>query len=158
MVDLYNETGQKEGFGGMKAIRAELKGEDGELGGQKFDVIIVSTTRLREEGCTAAEPHSRCQQCNMAYHHFEDVGKMTKVLARFLKPGGKIIVSDFRTDSEKVRKDFAHVVAHVHGMSEGVMRDAFAGAGLTDIVVEDAFDYTMFERELHIFFTVGSKV
>lgn len=42
MVDLYNETGKKEGFGGMKAIRAELKGEDGELDGQKFDVIIVS--------------------------------------------------------------------------------------------------------------------
>lgn len=43
MVDLYNETGQKEGFEGMKAVRADLKGEDGELEGRKFDVIIVST-------------------------------------------------------------------------------------------------------------------
>jgi hypothetical protein len=42
MVDLYNETGKKEGFRGMKAVCAELKGEDGELDGQKFDVIIVS--------------------------------------------------------------------------------------------------------------------
>ena len=41
MVDLYNEAG-KEGFSGMKAVCAELKGEDGELGGRKFDVIVVS--------------------------------------------------------------------------------------------------------------------
>lgn len=42
MVDLYNETGEKEGFSGMKAVCADLKGEDGELDGRKFDVIIVS--------------------------------------------------------------------------------------------------------------------
>lgn len=81
---------------------------------------------------------------------------MTKVLAGFLKQGGKLIVSDFRAGGE-VRKDVAHVVAHAHGMAEDVMRDAFAGAGLTDIVIEDAFDYTLSERVLHIFFTVGSK-
>jgi len=83
---------------------------------------------------------------------------MTKILAGFLKQGGKLIVSDFRADDGEVRKDFTHVVAHVHGMAEDVMRDAFASAGLTNIVIEDAFDYTMFERVLHIFFTVGSKV
>ena len=42
MIDLYNETGEKEGFSGMKAVCADLKGEDGELDGRKFDVIIVS--------------------------------------------------------------------------------------------------------------------
>ena len=82
---------------------------------------------------------------------------MTKILAGFLKQGGKLIVSDFRASSEEVRKDFAHVIAHVHGMSEDIMRDAFGGAGLADIAVEDAFDYTMRERVLHIFFVVGSK-
>lgn len=44
MVDLYNETGQKEGFEGMRAVCADLRGEDGELNGQKFDVVIVSAT------------------------------------------------------------------------------------------------------------------
>ena len=82
---------------------------------------------------------------------------MTKILAGFLKQEGKLIVSDFRADSEEVRKDFAHVVAHVHGMAEDVVRDAFASAGLVDIVIEDAFDYNMLERVLHIFFTIGSK-
>jgi len=135
MVDLYNETSSKEGLSGMKAVRAELKGEGGELNDQKFDVII----------------------CNMAYHHFEDVGKMTKILAGFLKPGGKLVVSDFRPGGGGVREEFADAVAHIHGMSEDVMRDAFTGAGLTDIIVEDAFEYTFFERALHIFFIVGSK-
>jgi len=93
----------------------------------------------------------------MAYHHLEDAGKVTKILAGFLKPGGKFIVSDVHADSGEVRKDFAHVVAHAHGMSKDVMRDAFTGAGLVDITVEDAFDYTMFGRVMHIFFTVGSK-
>jgi len=82
---------------------------------------------------------------------------MTKILAGFLKQGGKLIVSDFRADGGEIRKDFVHVIAHVHGMAEDVMRDAFVGAGLTDITIEDAFDYTMLERVLHIFFTIGSK-
>ena len=82
---------------------------------------------------------------------------MTKILAGFLKPGGKLIVSDFRTNGEEVRKDYAQVVAH-EGRGEDVMRDAFAGAGLTDVIVEDAFDYTLFERVLPIFFTVATKI
>ena len=47
MVDLYNEIGEKEDFSGMKAVRAELKGEDGELDGRKFDVVIVSVIQPR---------------------------------------------------------------------------------------------------------------
>lgn len=93
----------------------------------------------------------------MAYHHFEDVGKMTKILVGFLKPGGKLIVSDFRADGGEVRKDYAQVVVR-HGMAEDVIRNAFAGAGLRDVIVEDAFDYTLLERVLHIFFTVATKV
>jgi len=46
MVDLYNETGKKEGFEGMKAVLAHLKGEEGELDGRKFDLILVSSVRL----------------------------------------------------------------------------------------------------------------
>ena len=50
MVDLYNETGEKEGFSGMKAVCADLKGEDGELDGRKFDVIIASIVPPRRGG------------------------------------------------------------------------------------------------------------
>jgi len=50
MVDLYNETGDKEGFSGMKAVCVELKGEGGELDDRKFDVIIVSIAPSRRRG------------------------------------------------------------------------------------------------------------
>lgn len=43
VVDLFNErfANNRERF---RAIRAELKGEDGELDNEKFDVIIVRKT------------------------------------------------------------------------------------------------------------------
>ena len=52
---------------------------------------------------------------------------MTKILTEFLKPGGKLIVSDFHTDSGEVRKDFAPVVRISHPLS-GVLNGCyFAG-------------------------------
>jgi len=134
MVDLYNEIGQKEGFEGMRGVRAVIKGEDGELDGRKFDVII----------------------CTMVYHHFEDAGKMTKILAGFLKSGGKLIVSDFRPDGGEVRKSYPAVVVH-HGMDEDAMRDAFTGAGLMNVIIEDAFKYPFREMVLDVFFVVATK-
>ena len=41
-VDVYNKQAADQGFASeMKAVRAELKGEPGELGGTKFDLITV---------------------------------------------------------------------------------------------------------------------
>ena len=56
MVDLYNETGRKEGFETMKAVCADLKGREGELDGRKFDVIIVGETPLYERGKRSVKP------------------------------------------------------------------------------------------------------
>ncbi len=44
MVDQFNLKAANEGIPPRKmgAVRVELKGDPGELGGQKFDVIIVS--------------------------------------------------------------------------------------------------------------------
>ena len=44
MVDKYNLRVANQGISPeeMRAICAELKGEEGELDGQKFDVIVVS--------------------------------------------------------------------------------------------------------------------
>ena len=61
MVDTYNEGGQKEGLDGMKAVCADLKGADGELDGQKFDVIIVSATS--SEGSDSQLNLTAVQQC-----------------------------------------------------------------------------------------------
>ena len=44
MVDQFNSKASREGIPSrrMSAVRGELKGVGGELGGQKFDVIVVS--------------------------------------------------------------------------------------------------------------------
>jgi hypothetical protein len=46
MVDQYNTRVQNQGipYDEMKAICVELKGEEGELDGAKFDVIVVCRT------------------------------------------------------------------------------------------------------------------
>jgi hypothetical protein len=44
LVDIYNERVANQGItpNEMRAICVELKGEEGELDGLKFDVIVVS--------------------------------------------------------------------------------------------------------------------
>lgn len=48
VVDQYNLRASNQGLEPteMKAIRAELKGEDTELDGTKFDIIVVSQLNL----------------------------------------------------------------------------------------------------------------
>jgi len=111
VVDLFNKRfadkdADQERF---RAIRIELKGEEGELDNEKFDVII----------------------CTSAYHHFEDVNQVTRILAHFLKPSGALIVIDNR--ETPVPKEYHHLVAHRHGFSEGEIQKVFGDAGLTPI-------------------------
>lgn len=49
LVDIYNERVANQGItpNEMRAICVELKGEEGELDGLKFDVIVVSGSFLR---------------------------------------------------------------------------------------------------------------
>jgi hypothetical protein len=44
MVDIYNQHANNQGLtpDEMRAVRAELKGEEGELDGAKFDVVMVN--------------------------------------------------------------------------------------------------------------------
>lgn len=48
MVDQYNKRANDQGVAPeeMKAVCTGLKGEEGELDGQKFDVIVVSLTEF----------------------------------------------------------------------------------------------------------------
>ena len=45
MVDVYNNKRNELERRNMEAVCAELKGEPGELGDEKFDVIVVRTAR-----------------------------------------------------------------------------------------------------------------
>ncbi|KAF8162777.1 S-adenosyl-L-methionine-dependent methyltransferase [Crassisporium funariophilum] len=121
VVDVFNER-----FANIqdriKAVRLDLKGEDGELDNAKFDLII----------------------CTSAYHHFENVLEVTRMLAYFLRPGGALVIIDnFPTDEDALspqqrqeQQDHKHVIAHMHGFSEDAVRKIFEGAGLGSITYE----------------------
>ncbi|KAJ7494420.1 S-adenosyl-L-methionine-dependent methyltransferase [Mycena galericulata] len=113
MVDEFNKGVQSLGIPTtqISAVRADLKGEESELEGAKFDVVV----------------------CSLAYHHLEDIAAATRLLAFFLKPGGALLVVDFPTmDVSAIPADFAHTVAHKGGVSKAVIREAYDGAGLVD--------------------------
>ncbi|KAF8812000.1 S-adenosyl-L-methionine-dependent methyltransferase [Phlegmacium glaucopus] len=111
VVDLFNKrfADRDADQGRFRAIRAELKGEDGELDDEKFDVII----------------------CTSAYHHFEDVSQVTRLLVHFLKPSGALIVID--NMETPVPKEYHHLVIHRHGFDESEIQKIFGDAGLTSI-------------------------
>ncbi|KAF7294560.1 Methyltransf-25 domain-containing protein [Mycena indigotica] len=63
MVDQYNKNAAERDIS-SQALRIELKGEDSELDGTKFDVVM----------------------CSLAYHHIQDIVSTTRLLSFFLKP------------------------------------------------------------------------
>ncbi|KAJ7042056.1 S-adenosyl-L-methionine-dependent methyltransferase [Mycena alexandri] len=113
MVDEFNKGIQNHGIPieQMRAVRADLKGEESELEGIRFDVVV----------------------CSLAYHHIVDVAAVTRTLAFFLKPGGSLIVVDFPTmDVAAVPQEVVHSIAHKGGISESAIKEAYDSAGLGD--------------------------
>ncbi|KAJ3511264.1 hypothetical protein NLJ89_g4202 [Agrocybe chaxingu] len=134
LVDVYNKRATEKGIspGEMHAVCAELKGEEGELDGRKFDVIT----------------------CSMAYHHFGSVEDITKMLAFFLKPGGALLIVDIldkpenATEVPKIPEKYRHVIAHTSGFKEEQFRAVMQGAGLTTTVfIPEAMDFSFIFNE-----------
>ncbi|KAJ6546828.1 S-adenosyl-L-methionine-dependent methyltransferase [Mycena capillaripes] len=111
MVDEFNKGVQNHGISTehMSAVRAELKGEDTELDGIKFDVVM----------------------CSLAYHHIDDIATVTRLLTFFLKPGGTLLVVDYPTmDAAAVPEEVLPAIAHKGGISETAIKDVYDAAGL----------------------------
>ncbi|TFY81473.1 hypothetical protein EWM64_g2537 [Hericium alpestre] len=140
MVDVYNARVANQGIAPeeMRAVRAALKGEEGELGGAKFDVVV----------------------CSMAYHHFASIGDISRVLAFFLKPGGQLMIADITrmTDGgELVAPEYHHIVPHTAGLSEADMRAAFEDAGLREFSFEKLAPGKMHGGAVDFFFARATK-
>ncbi|THU80114.1 S-adenosyl-L-methionine-dependent methyltransferase [Dendrothele bispora CBS 962.96] len=144
MVDTYNQKISNQGipFDEMRAVCLELKGEEGELDGMKFDVV----------------------QCCMSYHHFssESLLPITSMLAFFLKEGGCLFVADVQSTPE--REDIfgdglcsSSVVTQKTGFSEEEMFELFTQAGLGSFRFERITRARKNGRSVNIFLAQGLK-
>lgn len=160
MVDEYNHRVMNQGIPPeeMHAVCVELKGEDGELDGSQFDVIVVSII------WAISSRHSADRfvfsQCALAYHHFSSIQQVSSILAHFLKPGGCLLVADIMKGDEwqeVIPQEFHHVVAHTGGLSESEMREAFEGAGLESFSFERATTAMKHGKHVDFFIAKGTK-
>ncbi|RIA98250.1 hypothetical protein C1645_750388 [Glomus cerebriforme] len=113
----------------MKAICLELKESEGDqLNGRKFDLIV----------------------CVSAYHHIEDIASITRILAFYLKPSGKLIVLDLMKDSTTCDKFYRkqcnkHNESCKDGFDPKEIEKIFLDTGiLEDVKVEVAFNFKKF--------------
>ncbi|KAJ3771507.1 S-adenosyl-L-methionine-dependent methyltransferase [Lentinula raphanica] len=118
-LDIYNKQALAKGFADkMTCVCIELKGNEGELDGVKFDVVT----------------------CVMAYHHFASAKDTTVMLAKLLKPGGMLLIVDIEAPSaHDPHAEPAAVidgmqglnhVANKHGYTTEDIQEIFEGAGL----------------------------
>ncbi|KAH8100334.1 S-adenosyl-L-methionine-dependent methyltransferase [Cristinia sonorae] len=140
MIDLFNLRVANQGIPPeeMRAVKIELKGEEGELDGAKFDLIIVVA----------------------AYHHFADVKETTRMLTGFLKPGGSLLIADILDDGtgKKPMDDFKHVVPHTAGFSEEGMKALLEGAGLREFGFTIAIPHVrIHEQDVKIFLATAKR-
>jgi ubiquinone/menaquinone biosynthesis C-methylase UbiE len=162
MVDEFNKHVEEKGISpkAVHAVRAELKGEKDELDGKKFDIIMVR----RIIGGSPVQMLT-LNQCTQGYHHIADVRTVTKTLAFFLKPGGKLVVIDMmphdgndflHTDTHYMSA--AHTVSHKHGFTESEMEGILEEAGLTGItLIPSVAHITYEEKGISLFIAHGIK-
>ncbi|KAG8685013.1 hypothetical protein FRC11_011280 [Ceratobasidium sp. 423] len=144
-VDFYNERVTKQGVPPeeMRAICVDLaergKAEHDALDGVEFDVIV----------------------CSGAYHHFDDINDMTKILASYLKPGtGTLVVIDIIASPEAAHalSSHDHIVVHGNGFNEESIRSAFVDeGGLQEFSFKPAFQMNWHEKGVGLFVAKGVR-
>ncbi|KAG6898456.1 hypothetical protein C0993_006790 [Termitomyces sp. T159_Od127] len=165
MVDQFNTRVRNQGIPPeeMQAFRAELRGEAGELGDEKFDVLIVSIRLQHPQHLT--DPLLKIVQCASAYHHFPDIDAVTRILVHFLKPGGVLLVIDLAKNTgedahvghehhQLIPDQFHHIVPHRGGLGEPDMRKAFESAGLDSFSFSDNL---VAKDDVRLFLAKGRK-
>ncbi|KAJ7491091.1 S-adenosyl-L-methionine-dependent methyltransferase, partial [Mycena latifolia] len=133
MVDHFAEKINNQGIPPeeMRVVCADLKGEESELDGQKFDVIV----------------------CSAAYHHFESINDITRTLCFFLKPSGCLLVADFMKSAEPVPEN----VPNNGGFTEEDIRTAFVGAGLEGFSINQFTKAKFHGQMVELFLAKGTK-
>ncbi|KAL0579189.1 hypothetical protein V5O48_002811 [Marasmius crinis-equi] len=142
MIQQFRNRFEKQGLSSdqVKGICQELKGEEGELDGAKFDVVV----------------------CSMAYHHFDaqNLQNTTNVLASFLKPAGHLAIIDNEPDPEgqDIYKGVdKNRLGHSTGFSRSHMEELFSGAGLSTRSYEHVTSFLHREATHGVFLAVAQK-
>ncbi|EJC98903.1 S-adenosyl-L-methionine-dependent methyltransferase [Fomitiporia mediterranea MF3/22] len=144
MVDIYNTRVKNQGIPEeeMHAICADIKGEEGELDGQKFDVVV----------------------CSMAYHHFASITDVTRKLVFFLKPGGVLLVIDIIKGASQTLMgqhmndaERKHLVPHAGGFDEAALRPVFEEAGLVDFSFRPRVRVVKGDKAVNAFIAKGVR-
>lgn len=143
MIELYNEMAQKEGLSDkISGLRVDITSDACPLGDQLFDVIV----------------------CSLSYHHLTSPDEMTRILSKFLVPGGLIMVIDFMpgTGIEDIRNkaavdDYKHIIAHMKGFPEEQMRTIYEAGEIELKSYKFAFEMLFKGVESNCFIAVGQK-
>lgn len=163
MVDQFNARVSYQGIPSeeMQAICYDLKGDESELSGKKFDVIVVSVMHRQFQVVIL------CQlvlQCSMAYHHFPDLDATTRMLAFFLKAGGTLVIVDLvRRSNKEIHPEeeqktcHGQVVAHKGGIDETLISRAFECAGLENYIYRPCVRIASKKGEDRLFLARGTK-
>ncbi|KAG7092764.1 hypothetical protein E1B28_009088 [Marasmius oreades] len=113
MVDEYNRNMERWGLaeeGKFSAVRADLHEDGSSFAGKRFDIIF---------------------SC-MVYHHLPSIHVTTKTLATYLKPGGYLLVMDWKKpEGEQPNySDPINNIVKLPGLDESDMKNAFESAQL----------------------------
>lgn len=159
MVNQFNKRVENQGItpDEMRAVCIELNGEEGELDGAKFDVIVVRRS-FKPPSTPGFETSS---QCASAYHHFTSIEDVTRILAFFLKPAGALLVVDLakleKSDHGIFSDHVHHIVPHKGGFEEADIRTAFEGAGLSSFSFNKAISAKKNGHDVKLFIAKGVK-
>ncbi|KAI0088592.1 S-adenosyl-L-methionine-dependent methyltransferase [Irpex rosettiformis] len=141
-VDAYNARVNQQGLTpeDMNAVRVLLKGEEGELGGKMFDVIISVAS----------------------HHHLPDIDATSRILDNFLKPGGSLLIVDILNENlgsssqqPELLEKYKDIVVHKSGFTEAEIRGNLEQAGLETIDFQILTTVLLHDRDVKLFLARG---
>ncbi|KAK1236419.1 hypothetical protein PQX77_000359 [Marasmius sp. AFHP31] len=138
MVDEFNKNVKKWGLGedgNISAIHADLT--EGGLDGRKFDIIFVRSLCRLPYRVFMPNQHQSIQS-SMVYHHLPSPEETTKLLASYLKPGGRLLVTDWIKGERETYTEQIGSIMKVDGFSEEEMKFVFESGGLKFLGFEGA--------------------
>lgn len=116
MLEVLRAKLSKGGVGNVHPISLDL--ERGEPPQEAFDLVV----------------------CSMTLHHIPDAGRMLKVFAGMLRPGGWVCIADLDPDAGQFHSDNTGV-AHF-GFERSALESMMVAAGLCDVKTRTALKFT----------------